>query len=206
MATPKDLVVLTADSDAKAALEALLARPADLGIRPIKFEVKKHNNRDNGCRTDAHNLLRPLVRDFRYCIVIFDYEGSGGEKQKSHEIETDVFTNMERNGWGERAAVIVLRPELEIWLWSESKQVGRVLGWAGRQPDLRTWLAEQGWLDQGAIKPQRPKEAFDAAIRAVGEPRSAALFGQLAQKVPVSTCVDPAFEKLKTTLQTWFPL
>ncbi|MFB3133348.1 MAG: hypothetical protein ACE10K_12585, partial [Rhodothermales bacterium] len=53
-------------------------------------------------------------------------------------------------------------------------------------------------------KPQRPKEAVEAVLRATDTPRSSSLYRQLAQKVSLNRCDDPAFLKLKSTLQEWF--
>jgi hypothetical protein len=54
----KDLIVLVADADMEAAVRGLLSRPSALGIRPISFDVKRHVQRDAGCRSGAHDLLR----------------------------------------------------------------------------------------------------------------------------------------------------
>lgn len=98
----------------------------------------------------------------------------------------------------------MIDPELETWVWSESPHVDAALGWSGRSPDLRSWLTERGWLDSGNPKPRRPKEAVEKALWAIRKARSSAIYAQLARKVTVSGCVDPAFSKLKATLQTWF--
>jgi hypothetical protein len=35
--------------------------------------------------------------------------------------------------------------------------------------------------------------------------RSSAIFFELAQRVSVNRCIDPAFLKFKNTLRQWFP-
>lgn len=71
--------------------------------------------------------------------------------------------------------------ELEIWVWSDSPHVAAVLGWAGRQPDLMTWLINKGMFDPQKTKPDRPKEAMVLALREARKSRSSAIFLQLAE-------------------------
>ena len=49
-----DLFVLAADLDMTNALEGLLSRPRDLGIRDVTFVVERHPGRDGGS-TDELN-------------------------------------------------------------------------------------------------------------------------------------------------------
>jgi hypothetical protein len=111
---------------------------------------------------------------------------------------------LEANGWNGRAAAIVIDPELEIWAWANSPHVARVLGWS--DPELRAWLNEKEFLPAGQSKPVKPKDAWNEALRMLKKPRSNALFADLAKRVTLAGCVDPAFGKLKTTLQGWFPV
>jgi phage antirepressor YoqD-like protein len=101
--------------------------------------------------------------------------------------------------------VILLDPELEIWVWSDSPEVDGQLGWAQRQPDLRTWLRQKGLLLSDQAKPERPKEAMKAALREVKEPWSSSIHQHLAERVSLRRCTDPGFTKLKDTLRRWFP-
>jgi len=110
---------------------------------------------------------------------------------------------LEANLWNGRAAAIVIDPELEIWAWANSPHVARVLGWSDLE--LRDWLQAKGFLLPGQSKPVKPKEAWNQALRMRKKPRSNAFFEDLAQRVTLTGCVDPAFGKLKTTLQGWFP-
>jgi hypothetical protein len=94
---------------------------------------------------------------------------------------------------------------LEIWVWSDSPEVPRVLGWPSAPPDLSTWLISKGFIHAAGTKPQRPKEAVEAAIRRARKPRSSALYFELASRVSVRRCTDPAFAKLQMVLKNWFP-
>lgn len=120
-------------------------------------------------------------------------------------IEQSILKRLSRAGWKKRAAAIVLDPELEAWVWSDSPHVDEALGWAGRDPDLRSWLRDRDLLDPQTPKPVRPKEAVEKAPQVTRKPRSSALYRQLAQDVGLARCVDPSFSKLRKTLRRWFP-
>ena len=204
--TEMDLIAVVPDGDMEATVRALLARPSDLGIRRITFDVKRHLQRDAGCRSAAHDFLRLWLKSFRYAVVLFDHEGCGREQKSREIVETEVEERLEANGWRNRCSVIVISPELESWVWSESDMVDAVLGWTGRIPALREWVRSETDFWQGEhAKPKRPKEAFEAALRKVRTPRSPALFAELAEQVPTAQCIDPSFQKLRDVLQRWFP-
>lgn len=121
------------------------------------------------------------------------------------QLERQVEQRLETNGWSDRCSVLVLEPELEIWIWTDSPELDQIIGWAGRQPPVREWLRAQGFTLNADGKPSRPKEALREALRHVRKQPSASLFGALAGKAGLSRCTDPTFLKLKTTLQRWFP-
>ena len=200
-----DLVVLTADKNMKFAFAGLLNRPQALAIRPISAVFYIHPECDPGCLLHADAFLRSFVRRYAYAIVMFDREGCGKEEKTSEELEQLVASALTRSGWTDRAAVIVIDPELETWVFSDSPEVDRALGWYGNNPSLRQWLQDQKYLATGKIKPPRPKEAMEAALRHVRMPRSSSIYGNLAQQIGFGRCTDGAFQKLKATLQTWFP-
>lgn len=77
-----DLIALVADSNMENTLRGLLSRHQALGIRPITYDIFRHDKRDPGCWTDAHNYLRPYTRQYRYAMVLFDHEGSGQESRR----------------------------------------------------------------------------------------------------------------------------
>jgi len=200
----QDLIVLVPDADMEFAIRALLSR-RELKIRPITFDVRRHLQRDAGCRSDCHTYLRSQLRQYRYAMVIFDHEGSGREPVERAELEREVEGVLRINGWEDRAAVIVIDPELEAWVWSDSPAVDGVLGWTGRATALRDWIqSTTTFWHTGQDKPERPKEAFSAALRQVKKPPSPSIFKDLAERVGIDRCVDPAFAKFKDTLRQWF--
>ena len=109
------------------------------------------------------------------------------------------------SGWSDRTEVIILDPELEVWVWSGSVHVAASMNWAGRQPSLRDWLAEQGYWSPDQPKPPRPKEAMEAALRQVRKPRSSAIYLELAQTVSLHGHDEPAFLRFTAALKSWFP-
>jgi hypothetical protein len=201
---PADLVVLVADGSMKAATEGLLARPTDLGILPITHQVIVHPNRDPGCRLQGHELLRAMQRNFRFALLMFDLDGSGVVGLDRAEVEAEVESRLAASGWKDRSAAIVIAPELEIWVWADSPWVDRVLGWQGRSPALRPWLANEGIRFDEMGKPADPKATMEKALRVARKPRSSSLYRELAERVNLERCVDPAFLKMRTCLKTWF--
>jgi len=202
----KDLVALVADKQMKATLEGLLGeRTSSLRIRKVAFDVKPHPEKDSGCRKSSAEFLRPMMKQYAHCLVIFDYEGCGREKKEQPaDIANTVYEQLSRSGWQDRCSVIVVVPELESWVWSSSKKVNEICGWNGRDPDLRTWVAQRFEVSSSG-KPMRPKEALEAALLEVSEVLSSSLFRQIAQTVSLKSCQDESFQQLITTLQKWFP-
>lgn len=201
----EDLYVLVADLDIRNAVGSLLTRTADLGIRPVSFRIERHRHRDNGCRHFAVPHLRMHCREYRRALVVFDRYGSGSDEpreQIQHEMETDLA----HNGWPDaRAKVIVIEPELEAWLWAESSEVSRLLGWGANYRKMRRWLEAGGHWALGRPKPADPKAAMRAALRHARTRRTSPLFAELAMRVDFSRCRDSAFVELRDTLRAWFP-
>ena len=203
--TPKDLVVLAADKNMEFAVKGILGRFRSLGIREITADFRVHPENDPGCLVRGHDFLRPFVNHYAHALVLLDREGCGREAANREELEANLEQRLLDSGWGSRAKVIVIAPELEMWVWSDSPHVDAILGWEGREPPLRTWLKDRTFLGEGQIKPLRPKEALEGALRLSRTPRSSSNYLKLAQKVSLERCIDPSFVKLKSTLQEWFP-
>lgn len=202
----EDLVILVADKQMQFCLRGLLSRRQALEICSIKAKIFQHPSRDTGCCHEAHTFLRPLQDQFQYALVLFDYDGCGrSEKDTVDAIQEAVENNLNHSGWENRSRCVVINPELEAWVWSESPKVDRCLGWNQNRVQVRTWLRKEGLWIKGEQKPRDPKKALDASLQKVKQPRSSALFEQLAKNVSVMRCQDPAFKRLCATLQQWFP-
>lgn len=200
----KDLIVLVADKDAELTVKGLLPRHQAFGIRPISKDVYSHPEHDPGCLLRGHEFLRSFIHRYAYAIVMLDREGCGKDAVPGEDLEKEIEERLADAGWKDRSTAIVLDPELEIWVWAESPQVDAILGWEGRQPDLRTWLVTRQFIQEKHTKPQQPKSALEKALREVRQPRSSAIYGQLAKQVSFRHCIDRAFVKFWTTLQHWF--
>jgi hypothetical protein len=202
----KDLVILVADKNMEFAVMGILSRFQAINIRSLSFDIYVNPKRDPGCLNISHTILRPYINYYHYALVFFDREGSGKEELGAEALAQQVENLLARNGWPDRSAVIVIDPELENWIWSDSPQVDLALGWGNSKEDLRSWMTQQGFLQKGKIKPNRPKEAVTAALKIARKPRSSAIYQQIAQKVNLQRCSDPAFLKVKNILRTWFAL
>jgi hypothetical protein len=200
----KDLVVLAADGQMEFAVKGLLTRGPALGFRELSFDIHAHPAKDPGCLLRGHEFLRSFHNQYRHAIVMLDHHGCGREGSARQVLEEELEKRLSSAGWGDRAAAIVLDPELEIWVWSDSPEVDAVLGWTGRTPPLADWLRAEGYSSGRQTKPDRPKEALGNALRLARKAKSSAIFLQLAQQVSVNRCTDPAFLKFKNTLQKWF--
>lgn len=109
-------------------IECLLKRHEDLGIRPIRFEVIAHPKHDPAVPRSASDFLRLYLRVFNYALVVFDREGYGGERKSRSELESEVESRLEANGWDGRCAALVIDPELDLWLWNSAQRVERLIG------------------------------------------------------------------------------
>ncbi|HYN20863.1 MAG TPA: hypothetical protein VE078_07885, partial [Thermoanaerobaculia bacterium] len=170
----------------------------------ITYDVYVHPERDPGCLLRGHDFLRPFNLRYSHALVVFDRDGCGQEAKARADLELQVEGLLSRAGWDDRAAAVVIDPELEVWVWNASPHVENALGWDAGTTALKEWLKQKGWLPEGDLKPTHPKKAVEEALRVARKPRSSSLFHQLAQRVSTDRCVDPAFLKLRSVLSRWF--
>lgn len=201
----RDLVALVADKDCEAVLRGLLEKRRDsLRIRDLRFNIFVHDERDPGCRLKSADFLRDFLRMYAHALVVFDHEGSGYPGEDRSRLEAEVESRLRESGWGERARAVVIKPELENWVWSDSPHVESALGWGPSPSDLRKWLVDCGFLKTGENKPRRPKEAMQSALRSARKGRSSSIFREIAERVSLLHCTDESFLKLRETLREWF--
>ena len=201
----KDLVVLVADKSMECAVAGVLDRPQSLGIRGLIHKELVHPYHDPGCCTDAHNFLKSCASSYAHALVMFDHEGCGRESASVKQLEQEVEGRLSESGWGDRARAVVIAPELEAWFWSDSPHVDEVVGWRDTTVNLRTWLVQQGFLADREVKPERPKETLDKALRQTNKRHSSSLFAEIAGKVGLERCQDPSFHRFRDILREWFP-
>ena len=203
-ALEKGLIVLVADRNMQAAVEGVLLRHKALDVAAIDFDIERHPERDPGCRNEGVALLGLFHRRYAHAILMFDWEGCGAKEQSAEALEQKLEQDLQAL-WGDRARVIIIDPELESWVWSDSPHVEDILLWKGRKPGLQAWLREKKFEFAESGKPLRPKEAMEAALREARKPLSSSIFQSLAETVGFSCCTDRAFGKLRATLAEWFP-
>ena len=203
-----DLFILTEDSQIQSTLRSLLEfRRLSLGIRDIAFEIRRHQNKDPGCRTESASYLRELQGEYFKAMVVFDYHGCGDESLEPEELEEALESELVRVGWSRTdVAVIVIHPELEGWVFGGTLlRLQQIIGWPGPMP-LHEWFEQRGFLERGALKPVFPKLALEAVLSEARMPRSSRLFEQLALRQGLTRCQDRSFQKFQETLRRWFPL
>jgi hypothetical protein len=201
-----DLIILVPGRDEREVLDGLLGeRRPSLAIRDLRYEFATAVMRDSGCFRNAPAILRPYCDRAAHALVLFDHFGSGQSDHEADQVEDDLRARLAANGWDDRAEVLVIEPELEIWVWSASPVVDEILGWGERQPPLRQWLKEHGGWPEDQHKPPKPKASVEAALREARIPRSPRLYRKLAERVSLALCQDRAFQRLVTLLRRWFP-
>lgn len=204
----KKLVVLVADLDMENMVRALLGRADSFEIKEVSasrdYDIHRHQGRDPGCRIGAADFLRSFAESYEHALVLFDLEGCGDEKRPIDEVEGEVERQLSRSGWGNRARVIAIAPELESWVWSPSPHVAEAINWKGRDPRIADWLFDNGWTSRVGEKPSRPKEALEAALRTVGRPHSSSIYYAIGSKASFTRCTDRSFLRFKDTLKSWF--
>jgi hypothetical protein len=189
----------------KAVLDSILSRPKSLGILSLKGSYVSYvlGNYDSAVFLSSPEFLRPYQKSYRHALVMCDRVGSGRTESRT-EMESDLEMRLAASGWQHRSAAIVIDPELDVWMWQRSSHVESALGWSGRTPGLYDWAVSEGWLEKGECKPRRPKDALNQALRIARIPKSSSIFKQVADKVTLTGCQDPAFQKLRSTLRQWF--
>jgi hypothetical protein len=209
-----DVVFLVADKNVQAMVRGFLTRDAphlSLGCSAFTFTPGEDlffaaGQNDPGLYNKAGELTRGFQQTHEHLVVILDaaWEGSPGAEQIEMQVEKD----LRRAGWeNQRFVVIVIDPELENWVWANEVHVEASLKWerGERGERLREWLAARGLWEVDDRKPNDPKRAVEDALREVREPRSSAIYGDLASKVSLAGCEDGALAKLINRLKEWFP-
>lgn len=209
MTTERRVIFLLADGAMEQMLLGFFGRDQfhrRLGCASFTYETVVAPTKDPGVYNTARELLRPYERDESYAVVLVDaqWEGSPG----SEAIRTRVEEQLD--GVWKSSAVIVLDPELEVWFWRDHPELGTVLNLPRqhRGTPVRELLPTMGpasW-PPGQAKPTDPKEAlqFLRKSKQYRADKSNAVFKRVAA-LSTNGCTDPAFQRLQSTLRTWFP-
>jgi len=170
-----DLVCLVADTSMAATIEGILGRPQALGIRAIQTEVIVHPRRDPGCFHEAAGLLLGYRNSAEHALVMLDRQWDGAPADTGEELEDLLEKSLEKSDLGDWAHAVVIDPELEAWVFSDSPHLASVFGWQAGMADLRRKLANQGLWREGDDKPHDPKAAAEWIRRQSRKPLSSSL-------------------------------
>lgn len=197
-------MILVADIQQEKTLETLLhERYKSLKIRKITFDIFRHPRKDPGVYKEAPQFLRTYQKQYDHALVVLDSEWAGAPGDAVY-LRDNLRQRLYNNGWeANNAEVIVIDPELEIWVWSDSPVVAEELRTTWNE--IKCFAQQHGYWTQDQQKPSRPKELLDAILRQQDRPRSSALFQTFAARVGLTRCQDEAFMRLRQTLQNWFP-
>lgn len=185
------------------ALQGALSRHAALGIRHIGFDFLEHPGRDGGVRTNGPKLLELKKAEFSHAMLVLDYEGSGTNAIDAISLEQELDEKL-RSTWGNAAKAIVIDPELDVWMWGSDNALSAVLG-SPSEESIRDWLRNQDFQFTDLDKPVRPKEAMEKLLAKLRRPRSSSIYEKIAGRISFKRCTDPAFLRLRSQLEGWFP-
>jgi len=200
--TSLDLVALVADHHIDAVLRALLCRfwPG------VRFHLLRGMG-DPDVFFRAEERLRPFIRRARYALVVMDFRWDRPPNLRSpDQIQEELRSRLSRSGWQDRCEVIVIDPEVEVWLWADPHLIVEWL-------DPNRKYPIQSLFPVRNTKPAQPKEELDRIIRQInhryrlGVRMKTELYKWVAEKVPkrlLETCADPAFSALRWALSSWF--
>lgn len=192
----------------------LKERAASFGIRPVAF-IPPIKDPFKDSSYEAVSLIRPYLKTCTHFLVLRDLHGSGWEEKGADALRAKIMDDLKKNGCPEdRTKVIVVEPEIEIWLRIGSthvKNLARERARANRgevdmlfdQVVIEKTAAHGGTNTQG--KPNDPKKVFEEVLRHYRIIRSNVLYEELAKTESLRGCQVPSFVELTTTLQTWFP-
>ena len=206
----RELAILTADKTMNAVVTAFFQRNhwhTTLGCAAFDFWpeediINDPQHTDGGVHRRAHELVRPYLRTHSRVVVILDQQFGGDIP--AVDVRDDILLNLRRNGWHDKnCEVVVIDPELEVWLWQDSPHVAEAVGYTG--VSLRDHLATSGDWPEGDIKPGQPKEVIQGLMKVNRAGVPMVVYTKIARRVGVGGCQDGSFGQFRTKLQTWFP-
>lgn len=203
----RPLVILVADGTMQAVFRAFFRRErfADsLGCGNFDFSpndvVHDPRHTDGGVHLRCQELLRPFLQTHQRALVVLDRQ-FGGELP-ALQIRAEMLQRLQRSGWQDRVDVIVIDPELEVWLWQDNPHISRFLRYSG---NLRADMTRSGDWASDAPKPHNPKDLFARLIRAGRAGTPMAVYSAIAGNVSIKGCIDPSFLAMRDRLRVWFP-
>ena len=167
-------VFLVADGTMAQVLKSFLSRgylEDRLGCRSFDFDFQqdvvvnvRKGNTDGGIHRRAHELLRRFIHSHQNAVVMLDKNFGG--RLPAAVVRGEILHNLLNNGWSaECVEVVVIDPELEVWLWQRGNpHIGTAFRYNSPIP-LEEFLATEGLWSSAAVKPTQPKEAASLLLR-----------------------------------------
>jgi len=204
----KDIFVLTADTDAKVVMQAVLKRHHSIGIRPVTFDVDRHVMRDSGVINYGPEFVRKLKGKYRKVLLVWDHHGSGWDYIEPQECTEKIQECLELITWHGNSGAVVLVPELEEWLWHNEASLCKLLGISTQ--DLQNWIEEYAMKKSITVahtKREQPKELFefvcvDKARRTIS-PKDFEMIASTASLIDWQN--SQSFNEIVNLLRNWFP-
>lgn len=207
----RPLLVYVADKNMAEAVSGLLDREGfhrAVACAPFDFDSRRdlkvaNGQNDPGIYTRGAELMRPYRAAYERAVLIADeeWDGSPGADTMRHALRA----HLDAAGWvGDNGLPLVVSPEADVWLWSDSPHSALALGWASWD-ELRPALQQQGLLNGDQQKPTRPKEAAEWALARKRLSRAAWRYREVASQVSLRRCTDPALQAFLDQLRIWFP-
>ncbi len=198
-----NLLVLVADKNMEFTLRGALPRIAALNEPKIDCTIIQHPERDSGVRVTGPDVLARGRSKYSHALLVLDYEGSGFHGTAT-ELENDLDRRLADTWEDNRGKAIVIEPEVDVWMWGSDNALAVILGRPGDQ-GIRDWLRQRGSEFSEQDKPLRPKEALEALVEELRQPRSSSIYQKIAGRISLNRCTDPAYRRLHQRLEGWFP-
>ncbi|MGI9059119.1 MAG: methylation-associated defense system protein MAD4 [Ktedonobacteraceae bacterium] len=205
-----DCAFLFADRQMEQTFKGFLGKEnfhRSLGARSFTYDSFVPDRRfgDSGVYKQGHVFLRRYYSICQHAVVVLDHRWEGAPEPSI--IQEKMKANLVQNGWREEnVEVIVIVPELEVWLCQSSQHVVDAFHFDYTpHASLKAWLEAEEFWDPTKPKPAHPKDAFMKMQKISGIPRSGATYAKISSHISIRGCVDPAFCLLRDTLQRWFP-
>ena len=208
-------VFLVADGTIAQVLKSFLSRgylEDRLGCRSFDFDFQqdvvvnvRNGNTDGGIHRRAHELLRRFIHSHQNAVVMLDKNFGG--RLPAPVVRGEILHNLLHNGWSaECVEVVVIDPELEVWLWQRGNpHIVRAFKYNG-SASLEEFLEIEGLWPSAAGKPAKPKDATGLLLRRYRAGPPMVVYARIVESISVSGCQDPAFNLLVAALRRWFPV
>jgi len=198
-----DMLVVVPDRPFKKLIEALGARSAELQIGSFTCSIYVHPHRDAGVRKRGHILARVNrsrgMDQEQFALVLFDHHGSGCNRTRE-ECEAQVEQNLCRVNFGTKVACVCVSPEFERWLFTDLRELARVIELPIEKIAEYKCAAEKH-------NPDDLEKQFEFMCRRLVRNGTGALdLEEILNHVDFGKwLIDPSFAKLLNALRNWFP-